>query len=36
MILEKSQQGIVWAKKEMDLTEDVISRFEKKYGKAKK
>lgn len=33
MILEKSQQGIVWAKKDMDLTEEVISRFEKKYGK---
>ena len=36
MILEKSQQGIVWAKKNMDLTSVVISRFEKKYGKGKK
>lgn len=33
MILEKSQQGIVWAKKEMDLTAVVIEKFEKKYGK---
>ena len=33
MILEKSQQGIVWAKKEMDLTEDIMARFEKQHGK---
>ena len=35
MILEKSQQGIVWAKKEMDLTEDIIARYEKAHGKKK-
>ena len=35
MILEKSQQGIVWAKKNMDLTAAVIEQFEKKYGKKK-
>ena len=36
MILEKSQQGIVWAKKDMDLTASLIARFEKKFGKKKK
>lgn len=30
MILEKSQQGIVWAKKDMDLTKKIVQLFEKK------
>lgn len=30
MILEKSQQGIVWAKEDMDLTAKVVQTFEKK------
>lgn len=30
MILEKSEQSVMWAKKEADLTERVVKQFEKK------
>jgi len=30
MILEKSQQGIVWAEKGLDLTDELIKEYEKK------
>ena len=30
MVLEKSEQSVLWAKKEVDLTDEVIQRFEKK------
>ena len=29
MILEKSEQGVLWAKKDVDITERVIKEFEK-------
>ena len=35
MILEKSQQGIVWAKSEIDITDKVVAEYE-KTKKAKK
>lgn len=36
MILDRSKQGIVWAKQEIDLTEQLVSVFEKENNQKKK
>ena len=30
MVLEKSEQSVMWAQKDLDLTDEVVKRFEKK------
>lgn len=33
MVLEKSEQGVMWAQKDLDLTDDLVKEFEKKSKK---
>ena len=35
LILEKSRQGVLWAKKEMDLTDKIVEAYEKQNPKKK-
>lgn len=35
MVLEKSEQSVLWAKKELDLTDDLVKEYEKTDGKKK-
>ena len=36
MVLEKSEQSVLWAKKELDLTDDLVKEYERTDGNKKK
>jgi outer membrane protein len=36
MVLEKSEQSVLWAKKELDLTDDLVKEYERTEGGKKK
>lgn len=36
MVLEKSEQSVLWAKKELDLTDDLVKEYERTEGSGKK